>query len=203
MRVKRWYYINLKHRTDRDVHVRSELIKCGIPEANIQRVNAISNSIGALGCAQSHVKTLMLGLASGYDYFGVVEDDFTVHHPTTFLNTIEAAPPFDVFLNSLGTVFGYTAVPYKDSYVRVQKSITTSSYIISQKYASVLLKNFKEAVKNIDNNPPQMFRHHAIDVHWGLLQKNPNALWLSTLPALGYQRDDYSDIEKKRVTYRC
>jgi len=196
MRVKKWLYINLSHRPDRDAHIRSELTSAGIPESQIQRVEAIKHQRGDYGCSQSHVKAMQLGIRSGVDCFAVLEDDFTIRDRGTFLTQIEAAPQFDVFIGSLGKLQLKT-VPYGPTYCRVLQNQTTPCYVVTSEYAPILLGNFLESVKLFSTYN----YNYAIDQYWKRLQ--PNALWISILPSPGYQMEDFSDIEKKNVNYEA
>jgi len=52
---KNTLYINLHERTDRKEHVEKELEKMNIQG---ERVEAIRNDVGAIGCSLSHIKCL-------------------------------------------------------------------------------------------------------------------------------------------------
>jgi hypothetical protein len=200
-RIEKWYYINLAHRTDRDTHIRKELGVAGILDSDIERVDAIYHERGAYGCAQSHAKAMKLGLDAGWRTFAIVEDDFTIRDHGSFLSQIEAAPKFDIFLGALGNINLHT-VPYGPTYCRVLRAQTASCYAVTREYAPTLCANFAESVNLLSDE----FEHKsnnwlALDDHWKRLQ--PHALWISIRPALGYQREDYSDIEKKDVSYNC
>jgi hypothetical protein len=45
-------------------------------------------------------------------------------------------------------------------------------------------------------------RHeNCIDIHWTILQ--PSGHWYGIFPAIGYQYDNYSDIENRVTSYGC
>jgi len=42
---------------------------------------------------------------------------------------------------------------------------------------------------------------NCVDIHWTTLQ--PHGHWYALFPAIGYQYDNYSDIEKRVTQYGC
>jgi len=196
MKIGKWYYINLAHRTDRRTHIESQLGAAGIRPASVQRIEAIKHENGLLGCAHSHIRALEEGLTQGWDWFAILEDDFTIRNPESFLNTIENAPPCDIFLGGLG-ITDLRVDPISDPYVRVWRSQTTSCYVISKEFAPIVMASFKESIAHT----LALGQTVALDQYWKIIQ--PRAMWIGTQPALGYQRDDYSDIELKHVNYNC
>jgi hypothetical protein len=45
-------------------------------------------------------------------------------------------------------------------------------------------------------------RHeNCLDIYWARLQ--PKGNWYALFPAIGYQYDNYSDIEKQFTSYGC
>jgi GR25 family glycosyltransferase involved in LPS biosynthesis len=186
-KIQKWFYINLEHRTDRRAHIESQFGAVGVTP---QRIDAIADTNPTMGCTRSHIKALEEGIRQGWDFFGIVEDDYTIRDRDTFLSTICAAPSFDVFLGSTGMVDLKTE-PYSGPYVKVWRSQTASCYVVTKEYAPILLANVKESLR----------LGQAHDQYWKILQ--PQSLWIGTKPALGHQREDYSDIQKQVVNYKC
>ena len=64
------YYINLKHRKDRQYSILQQLHNAKIPLNKIHRINAVQHKLGAFGCLLSHIKTLKRVLKDGVDTHG-------------------------------------------------------------------------------------------------------------------------------------
>jgi glycosyl transferase family 25 len=71
------YYINLEERKDRAAHF-EELKKKYPFFKNIERIPAIRNENGAIGCGFSHIKALNKCLESNDEYMMIFEDDFCI-----------------------------------------------------------------------------------------------------------------------------
>ena len=73
------YYINLDHRTDRNSHIQQNIINKYELFSQIERMSAIKNVNGAIGCSMSHIKCLTKCLEMKDEpYFMIIEDDFCV-----------------------------------------------------------------------------------------------------------------------------
>ena len=57
----------------------------------------------------------------------------------------------------------------------------------------------KESTEDIKKNGKR--HENCIDIYWTKLQ--PEANWIAVYPAIGYQYDNYSDIENRITTYGC
>lgn len=201
------YTINLAHRTDRKDLFYKEMEKANISKEIIHRIDAAYvPSDGATGCTFSHIIALQEFIKSSHQVALICEDDFIWAEGVT-ADQIESLfiqlqqIPFDVCLLA-GNV--RKEEPTKYPFVnRVQNASTTSAYLVHRRYAEVLYKNFKDGL--------QLRLHHfldkeylatvAIDNYWKQLQLRD--LWYVASPKLGLQRSDYSDIEKKCVSYNC
>ena len=82
---------------------------------------------------------------------------------------------------------------------RVLYSQTASSYLLTRSYAPVLLRNISEGIMDMKQHGRR--HENCIDIYWTLLQ--PHAIWYTIFPALGYQYQNYSDIEKRVTQYGC
>ena len=199
-------YINLDYRTDRNTHILSELHKWGIDSSKIHRVDAVCKTPGALGCGLSHIKALTEAFShSEWNTVLILEDDFTfrsivsseINHQIAQL--ITSHPFFDVGLLSYNPEYikyTDTAIP---SIKRIQYSQTTSSYLIRRHYIPTLLQNMKVATYDMERFGKR--HENCIDIHWTTLQ--PNGHWYGIFPAIGYQYDNYSDIEQRITSYGC
>ena len=99
--------------------------------------------------------------------------------------------PFDVIL--LG---GMNAKFNKNTY-KLFNALTTTAYIVSSDYYKILLNNFNEGLKLLENDTN--INKYAIDQYWKLLQQKDN--WYIVNPALMIQRPSYSNILKRNVNY--
>ena len=189
-------YINLEHRVDRNTHILNELHKICTDDSKIHRIDAVKNDNGALGCGLSHIKALEFALTNDWTNILIVEDDFTFN-----CNSNEIHKNIDLLFNYNFDVglLSTNCLRYDDTNTKIKKvlySQTASSYIIKKNYIHILLENFKDCVNDI------ILKHkNWIDIHWNKLQLIHN--WYAIFPAIGYQYESYSDIEKKIVNYGC
>jgi GR25 family glycosyltransferase involved in LPS biosynthesis len=198
-------YINLDHRTDRKEHLLTELQKWGVPPSTIHRISAIQRTPGCLGCGLSHIKALTEAYShSEWKTVLILEDDFTFRYNSSEINAsihqlLTSQSFFDIGLLSYNPNY----IKYSDTTIpsikKVLFSQTTSSYIIKRHYIPVLLQNMKEATYDMERFGK---RHdNCIDIYWTKLQ--PNGDWYALFPAIGYQYDNYSDIEGRITAYGC
>jgi glycosyl transferase family 25 len=194
-------YINLAHRTDRKEHILHELRAWDTP---IHRIDAIQRTPGALGCGLSHIKALTYALSHPeWTTILVLEDDFTFHSHVS-MNDISN------FITGIGESYDVALLSYNSEYIKyqdtpcpsikkVQYSQTTSSYLIRRHYIPTLLQNMKESTYDMERYGKQ--HENCVDIYWTTLQ--PTGNWFACFPALGYQYDNYSDIECRVTSYGC
>jgi len=190
--VEKVVYINLKHRTDRDITVSTELKKYFPPE-KILRFDAIRNEKhGYIGCTESHIAVLKMAITNGWKNCLIVEDD------AKWSNFEKAYPileklvrnPFDVI--TLGT----TRTKYDSSH-KLLSGQTATGYLVKDHYYSSLLENFVDGLKGLIHT--NIYGTYALDQYWKRLQARDN--WYCVVPSLLVQTPSYSDIEKKNVNY--
>jgi glycosyl transferase family 25 len=197
-------YINLAHRVDRKEHILHEINKLGKDVSCIHRIDAVKRDPGALGCSLSHIKALQYALDHPeWKTVLVVEDDFTFcsDQSNEIIKAIDELCHYSEFdvcqlaYNPTG-VFTDTTHPHIKKIIRAG---TTSSYLITRTYLPILLQNVIES----SNNMQARGKHHenCIDVHWNQLQLHGK--WYCPSPAIGYQYDNYSDIEQRHTSYGC
>lgn len=197
-------YINLAHRTDRNIHILNEIHKFCNDDSKIHRIDAIRKSNGALGCGLSHIKLLEFVQSNPeWKTVLVVEDDFTFKSsdPTEICHflrkLLESNSDIEVGLLS------YNELRHRDTddpfVKRVLFAQTTSSYLVKKEYIPTLLTNFRESMSDMERNGKR--HENCLDIHWTKLQAINN--WYALYPAIGYQYDNYSDIENKHCTYGC
>ena len=198
------YYINLNHRTDRLNHITNEIKKTNIDESKVHRIEAIYDEFGALGCSKSHCVALdnFINSPETNQTCVILEDDFEFTQPQNIVNDLidnvftNDVKDFDVLMLSSNTAVElYTEFNFVTKIIAAQ---TLSGYVVSRKFAPILLKNYKESVEglSVSRSP-----HHCIDIYMKQLQ--PNSKWLCLSPKIGKQMGSYSDIEKCNVDYKC
>lgn len=197
-------YINLAHRNDRKEHILFELEKCGVDSSKIHRIDAVHRTPGALGCGLSHIKALTEAFSHPeWNTVLILEDDFTFRPDSEMNDKIRqlctSYAYFDVGLLSYNPEF----VKYRDTSIQSIKKIiysqTASAYIIRRHYIPTLLQNMKAATYDMERFGKR--HENCIDIHWAKLQ--PSGNWYSIFPAIGYQYDNYSDIEQRITSYGC
>ena len=194
MRCKQnfYSYINLEKRIDRKESIEKQLLLYFPPE-KIIRFNAISEKPGYIGCSKSHIEVLQLAIDNKWNNCLIVEDDMIWNNFNEGYLILEKLikNSFDIIL------FGATYSKFNPKTFKLNYGKTTTSYLISQHYYKVLLENFKEGLNKLISE--KKYASYAIDVYWRKLQEKDN--WYLISPPLSVQKEDYSDIENKKVNY--
>jgi glycosyl transferase family 25 len=186
-------YINLAHRTDRRAEIEGELQRMGITQ--FERLDAIKNNHGSLGCSLSHIAALKQGIASGAAHIAIFEDDFQfLISPQEYALLLQALCSVDYDVVLLDPLFSNFHI--KDTthplFRRNTKSCNLGGYIVNQKYASTLLENYLLSAELLRVFPSS---HFCVDVFKNMLQRRDR--WFTYCKKSGRQRASYSDIEKK------
>jgi len=214
------YYINLDHRTDRKEQLLGELEKIEFPSDKIERIPATYlKERGHLGCSFSHIKTVETFLQSNYETCFILEDDFEFSLPpeevkSTIQKLFDNNVDFDLCMLS-ANVYDEEPIPEYDFVQKINSAATASGFILTRKFAPILLANLKEGAKKLENSynertyitnvskhDPDRFNYDgqfALDHYWISIQKDNN--WFIFKPKLGKQRDSYSDIMEGNVAY--
>jgi len=199
-------YINLEHRRDRKEGLLEELAKAGVPEDRIHRIDAVRNiEYGNLGCSQSHTKALDEILAHPeWRSVAVLEDDFVFRDAATVwaeMGDVLASETPDVLLLGLNPIDFQFERTGRPSVVRVLGTSHRTGYVIAAAYVPTLKANFEQATAAMkaDGKSTKNAALHG-DIVWKQVQAKDK--WLSIEPALGKQRDGYSDCEKNVLTFQ-
>ncbi len=200
------YYINLNHRTDRLNHIINEIKKTNIDESKVHRIEAVYvPDFGALGCSKSHCIALenFINSPETNQTCVIFEDDFEFTQPQSVVNDLidnvftNDVKDFDVLLLSSNI---YSELKTEFNFVtRILKGQTTSGYVVSRKFAPILLKNYNEGYDLLSETKHRP--NYSIDMYMQILQ--PNSKWLCLSPKIGKQMESYSDIEKCTYNYNC
>jgi len=193
------FYINLDYREDRKLHVEEQLCNIGL---NGTRFKAIKMSNGAIGCSMSHLKIIQNAIKNELDHIMIVEDDITFLEPDLFKHQINKF--FELHKNKWDVILlaGNNFPPYQiidETCIKVSRCQTTTGYLVNGHYLKVLEKNIKIGLTHLLNNPFERNKY-AIDKFWFILQNASN--WYLITPPTVIQREDYSDIEEKVVSYK-
>lgn len=197
--IKHIFYINLEHRVDRKQHVEAELTKIGLQ--GYTRFNAIKMENGALGCSMSHLKCLQMAKENGWPHVLIVEDDILFLDKDVFIKQIN-----NFFKNHVDDwdtllISGNNIPPYErldDTCVKVTTCQTTTGYLVKSHYYDKLIQNIKMGIVYLTRRPRQDHLY-AIDKFWFTLQRADN--WLLLTPLTVVQREDYSDIQKRKTNF--
>ena len=127
----------------------------------------------------------------------ILEDDFTfISNPiNSIVYAFQNIPQFDMILLGTGTI-DLSVSPVDNVIVKVHSSQTTSGYILNRNYIDVLLANYTESSNKMKDEYKSEW---CLDQYWKRLM---HGNWYSFKNKIGYQYDNYSDIEKKHVMYR-
>ena len=193
-------YINLDHRTDRNINVKTQLAKVKI---NATRFPAIKTANGAVGCSMSHIKCLEHAKKNGWEQVFICEDDIHFTNPALFLQNMDKFKSlsgfnWDVLLIGGNNCPPYRTVPESDCIVQVSNCRTTTAYVVQNHYYDTLIQNFREGVSQLikdPNNKPK----YAIDMYWNRLQTKDR--WFLIVPLTVAQIKSYSDIENQEKDY--
>lgn len=194
--IKNVFYINLDSRPDRKVHVESELKKIGLKG---ERFSAIFHSKGSIGCTLSHIRCIEMAKIRGLDHILIIEDDIVFIKPDVFITQfnkfLSLNREFDVIL-----IAGNNYQPYieiDDSCIQIKNCQTTTGYLVKSHYYDKLLENYKLGLANLIRT--NISNLYCIDQYWKNLQIVDK--WFLIIPLTVTQKDDYSNIEQKRVNY--
>jgi len=196
--IKHAFYINLDHRTDRKEHVEEQM---KIMNINATRFNAVKMENGAIGCSMSHLKLLQNAIVNKLEHILILEDDITFLDPELFKEQFKKF--MEIHKNNWDVIIfaGNNLPPYEkidDTCIKVTRCQTTTGYLVNGHYIKVLAQNIKMGLTNLIHRPKEHSKF-AIDKFWFVLQSTGR--WYLIMPTSVVQREDYSDIEKKKINY--
>jgi GR25 family glycosyltransferase involved in LPS biosynthesis len=192
------FYINLDHRRDRRVQIEHELERMGLSK-HAERWTAIRNEDhGHIGCYQSHLALLRHIRDNDLAPALILEDDFQfLVGPEDVRFILDKILEMPFFIVNLAYNVRKSA-PYNEHFRRALDLQTTAAYMISKEGLGPLIQTLEAHERLLLKRPDhQMF---AIDQVWKKLQ-GPTQNWFFTTKRIGQQRESYSDIEKKLVSY--
>lgn len=191
------YVINLATRSDRLRETRAEFRRIGLTKW--ARFDAQENENGALGCSLSHA-SLLDQVAGPESVVMVCEDDLEFlasgKELTQILEDFQANSALDVLC--LAFNLGSKPFPINSRLALTANSATTACYVAKARAIPLLKKSFLESANLIAEDKPLGLV--AADQHWKRLQR---AKLIFAVPRnrVARQRDSYSDIERREVSY--
>jgi len=182
-------YINLDERKDRKEHIEKLFSEC-------ERVIAIKDDKGYIGCVKSHIKCLQLAKLRRYKEVIILEDDFKYKDKRT-LEYMKIPENYDMLLLSNLIKSEKDIQNYDKDFDRVFKAVWTSGYMVHQKFYQNLIDIFEESLKALEKE----YKHcNYLDVYWNRIFKDH--LILKHKKMIGTQlENDFSNIQNK-VTKR-
>ena len=151
------YYINLDNREDRKTQFLEEMRRFGVPSNKIVRISAVNKpGQGDWGCSLSHLITIQQFIDEGLDNCIVFEDDFVF---TQDLNIVNAKfrevfehpqQPYAIIMLSANEI--HTEESGRPHLKKVKEAQTTSGYMVHKSFAPILLQNYREGAKLIEES---------------------------------------------------
>ena len=130
----------------------------------------------------------------------ICEDDIEFIDKNTLINNVQQFSNSNIKWDVL-LLAGNNMLPYDNinNYcIQIYNCLTTTCYIVQKHYFSTLLENYRTGVKNLITNQDNTF--YRINKYWNILQNKDR--WFLLIPPSMVQREDYSDIEKKRTNFK-
>lgn len=179
-------YINLDQRTDRKEHM-EELLK----DSNYERISAIEDEKGYIGCVKSHIYCLELAKERDYDEVIILEDDFIFKKENNFENMKYPNFNYDVLLICNLIKKRKHINEYFD---KAESAEWTSGHLVKKHFYQILIDNFKESLSLLQKD---YIRDHYLDVYLKKLMKDYS--FVTHKNSIATQKDGYSDIAKKSI----
>jgi hypothetical protein len=190
------YYINLKHRIDRNQNMKSLLLyKLKLPRYKITRVEAIKDNTGFKGCTKSLLKALQLAKESNLERFIIMEDDITINVlPFTFHKQILSVLKhpnikFDMFLLSM--------IPVKLQHskflpflYKLERVFKLSSFIIDRSFLNTMINICQQSL--YENIP-----HDVMSKTYQKIGK-----WYGFFPPIAHQLPGFSNVTNNFENYK-
>ena len=180
-------YINLDKRTDR----KDEMERI-LKDTNYERVSAIEDPDGYIGCAKSHVKCIEIARQRKYQRVIILEDDFMFSKDNNF-KSILLPETFDIFLlcNRIKK-----HVSMIDPFIKVKDCSWTSGHILNQSIYNDLIHNLQKGIELRKGNKGHDTK---LDIYWNKLFDKYECISHNFIFAT--QREGYSNIMNQHKKY--
>ena len=180
-------YINLDKRTDR-----KEAMENILKDYDYERVSAIEDQDGYIGCAKSHIKCIEIARARKYQRVIILEDDFMFYKDNNFKNII-LPETFDIFLlcNRIKA-----HVSMIDPFIKVKDCSWMAGHILNQSIYNDLIDNLE---KGIELRKGKKGHDYKLDIYWNKLFDHYECISHNFIFAT--QREGYSNIMNENKKY--
>ena len=179
--------INLDKRPDRLQQIREELTLLHIPPEKITRLAASENENGQRGRQQSHLQALRLAQQHGWQNYLLLEDDAVILKQEKHIQVLNALLaslakiPWQVMILG-GEISQGTMLKSLPGLVHARDCRKVCAYLVNSRY-------YPQLAQQMNND------EHSLEDGWQPLLHTDK--WLACYPSLCYQRQGFSDIEKK------
>jgi glycosyl transferase family 25 len=199
------YYINLDERVDRKSHFENN-IKSRAFFSKLDRMSAIKNADGSIGCGLSHIKSLVLVKNIDASYIGIFEDDFCILNEQSCANFINAftniaeSDEWDcIVLTPRGDTQQNNSSEHMKAhgFKRITNNQTATGYIIKKSFIDILQENLKDGVANMIKGGDK--NTYATDQYWKRLQTHHRFYYYQDIFA--GQLPGWSSIENRITDY--
>lgn len=190
----------MEHRLDRFIEINAELSNMGLEG---EQFNAVTHSLGYVGCSSSHLELLKLAKSRNYKNILILEDDFEFLVSKDELEKelsqfFDSKIEYDVCMLAYLLIESHNINEYP-FIKRVISAQTSAGYLVNEKYYDKLIKLYEWANPILEQS-----QHHwiwAYDQIWKQLQQTDK--WVCFTKRIGKQRDGFSDISNGYVNYNC
>lgn len=160
-------------------------------------------SLRSVGCAQSHLNIYKDAIEKGYKTIIILEDDFMPIIETSELLSrwnyfVEHYPDFNICQLSYNDKTPGEPIDSSGLVLKSNNVQTASGYVIRLSFCEKITPKIQASIDSLKNGEDSNL--HAIDQTWKSFQSIENKWYL--LKRCGYQRADYSDLEKRFVNYQ-
>jgi len=196
-KIDQTFYINLKHRTDRNEEMKKEF-KC-INFDKFERFEGVFDEWGSVGCVKSHIAVLEK-MSSSISM--VVEDDLEFLVPReeidSFINSFINDEKADVLCLAFNA---RELTKFNDLLYRTTNTQTASCYIIKQRMIPIILDNFKQSLHLLitEESHKPLLPKNSLDQTWKWLQKE--YVFVVPMKRCARQRASFSNILQSYVNY--
>lgn len=184
--IPKIFYINLDKRTDRRTEMETML-----DEYDYERISAIEDNDGYIGCAKSHILCIEIAKARGYDKVIILEDDFMFINGMNFKNIV-LPEKYDILL-LCNRIKKHSKID--KTFSRVIECSWTSGHILDKNIYDDLIQNLKDGIEDRKKNGKQF--HNNLDIYWNRLWSKYVCLTHNNIFAT--QRTGYSDIMNSNI----
>lgn len=186
MEIPKIFYINLDKRTDRRTEMETML-----DGYDYERISAIEDNDGYIGCAKSHILCIEIAKARGYDKVIILEDDFMFVNGWNFKNIV-LPEKYDILL-LCNRIKKHSKID--KTFSRVRECSWTSGHILDKNIYDDLIQNLKDGIEHRKKNGKH--RINNLDIYWNRLWSKYVCLTHNNIFAT--QRTGYSDIMNSNI----